>query len=371
MPPPSITRSGVQFSVEGEGAGRGIRFGLSAIKSLGEKAAGAIITEREARGPYRDIYDFCHRMEGGMVNKRAVEALIKAGCFDGLGANRVQCMQVYEGIMDSDQKSRRGNHKDQMSLFDAARDEGHDGVERRYPDLPEYPPHALLAMEKEVTGVYVSGHPLDSYTRELDALPWSARALEELAEQDDRGLGEDGRRIELGGLVTLIKQKATKGGGLMAFVTLEDLTGQAECLFFPRVWEQAQPLLKPDEAWLFSGRLSVQEDRPPTLLVDRVRPLRSAEEKPKEEPRDPLSLAKEASRKLYLHIDRSMMGAAESLLKRLPGDIPVFIRLRDEEQTLLAPRDWWVLDADDARADLLTIFGADQVKVVKRQQWKG
>ncbi len=362
--PPRINQSGVKFHVGEENGIKGIRFGLNAIKSLGEKAALSIVQEREQRGDFKDIFDFCHRVDSGVVNKRACEALIKAGCFDGLGGSRVQCMQVYEDVLEADQRSRRSNHKDQLSLFDAAREDGRDGIVRKYPDLKEYPMHAILAMEKEVTGVYITGHPLDAYADTLDTLTWSALALDELAEREDRGLSEDGRFIQLGGLVVNIKQKATRSGGLMAFVTLEDLTGQVECLFFPRVWEQHSDLIQEDGVFLFSGKLSVSEDRAPSLIVESVRPLSKEEELRPTTPQEDALLAKSAAVKLYLQISRNQLDACEALLKRLPGRIPVFLYFKEEGQTLLAPKDWWISDALDARADLLTILSKDQVKVV-------
>ncbi len=366
--PPLINQSRVQFHVDRENGEKGIRFGLNAIKSLGEKAAASIIKEREQRGSYLDIFDFCRRVDSGRVNKRACEALIKAGCFDGLGGSRVQCMQVYEGVLDADQRNRKNNHKNQLSLFDVAREEGGDGTSRKYPDLREYPKHALLAMEKEVTGVYISGHPLDAYADELDKLSWSALMLDELAEREDKGLSEDGRMVELGGLVVGIKQKATRSGGLMAFVTLEDLTGQVECLFFPRIWEQKSEQIKEDGVFQFTGKLSVPEDRAPSLIVETVRPLKQEEKRVPATPEEDALLAKGSPVKLYLQIARSQMEPCEKMLRRLPGDIPVFLHLKEEGQTLLSPRDWWVGDALDARADLLTILSRDQVKVVNNNK---
>ncbi len=365
---PSINHSGVKFIVDDSSHGeRGIRFGLNAIKSLGEKAALAIVKERTDNGYFRDIFDFCARLQGGEVNKRAVEALIKAGAFDGLGGKRVQCMQVYEAVMDAQAKSRRGQHRNQLSLFDSAFEDSRIASPQVYPDIPEYPLSTLLAMEKEVTGVYISGHPLDAYAGMLEQLPWSTQALEDLAEREDRGLNEDGRQVELGGLVAGIKQKATRKGDLMAFVTLEDLTGQVECLFFPRVWEQYAHLVREDLAVLLGGRLSIQEDKPISLIVNTAQPLTPGANtaQPDQAPDEAL-LAKDAPIKLYLNIDRAQIPACEALLKRSPGDVPVFLHLKAERQTLLAPREWWVMDALDARADLLTILHNNQVKVVDK-----
>ncbi|NLW20589.1 MAG: DNA polymerase III subunit alpha [Clostridiales bacterium] len=370
--PPLINHSHVKFTVDSQQGQPGIRFGLNAIKSLGEKAASHIVQERE-QGPYQDIFDFCRRMDGSFVNKRAVEALIKAGAFDGLGGTRMQCMQVYEQAMDAQAKARRGHNRNQLSLFDVAREDIRDVGVVTYPDVGEYPKNTLLAMEKEVTGVYITGHPLDAHAQALDQLQWNTAVLEELAEREDRGIGEDGRQVRLGGLVAGIKQKATRRGGLMAFVALEDLTGQVECLFFPRVWEQAATRLQEDSAWLFTGKLSITEDRPPSLVVDRIEPLAPAAVAPQPAmtpgPReDEALLAKNAPIKLYLQITREQMPQCEALLKRQPGNIPIFLYFKQERQTLLAPRDWWVKEALDARADLLTVLNIEQIKVVNKTE---
>ena len=366
--PPDINHSMARFTVAKSGDGRtGIRFGLAAIKSLGEKAVDSIVAEREAGGPYHSIFDFCRRAPTSQVNKRAVEALIKAGCFDSLGARRVQCMAVYEQVMDADARKRRSNLAGQISLFDPAgpaSDEAPD--DSSYPELEEYPFRARLAMEKEVSGVYISGHPLDEYMEALDGLSWNSQQLEELAEREDKGLSFDGQTVSIGGIITQIKHKATKKGDLMAFATLEDLTGQVECLLFPRVFEKLNGTLETDLAYLLTGRLSVTEDRPASLIVESARPLEKAgDPAPAPAPLDDPALAKRAPVKLYLKLQRSQLAECERILGRLPGDIPVYVKLVDEPGAFLAPRGWWTGDALDARADLLTLLEPEQIKVVK------
>ena len=367
---PLINHSDVRFIVDHADGQKGIRFGLNAIKSLGEKAAQHIVMERLQHGPYRDIFDFCSRVDSSSVNKRAVEALIKAGAFDGLGGSRIQCLQVYEALMDAQAKSRRGQNKNQLSLFEMAMGDQQLNQRIAFPEVEEYPQSTLLGMEKEVAGIYITGHPLDAYADTLSKLSWSSAALEELAERDDRGLSEDGRQVQLGGLIAGIKQKATRKGDLMAFLTLEDLTGQVECVVFPRVWQQAAPQLTEDKAYLLTGKLSVPEDRAPSLVVDSIRPLElPSTQKPKAQAntnKEESLLAKDAPVKLYLQIGRSQMPACETVLKRQKGRVPVFLYIKEENLTLLAPEDWWVKDALDARADLLTILHSKQIKVVNK-----
>ena len=170
--PPLINHSHVKFVVDTKDRRKGIRFGLNAIKSLGEKAALAIVNERNKRGDYRDIFDFCERVDGSTVNKRAVEALIKAGAFDGLGGNRVQCMQVYEAVMDQQARQKRNHHKNQLSLFDAAFEDRFELNTISYPDVEEYP--KSTAGDGRSRWHHITGHPLDG-THELDKLTWSPR----------------------------------------------------------------------------------------------------------------------------------------------------------------------------------------------------
>ena len=364
---PDINRSRAKFAVEEAEDGReGIRFGLAAIKSLGERAVEAIVSERETAGDYLGIHDFCRRIDMSQVNKRAVEALIKAGCFDSLGARRSQCMGVFEMEMDASARKRRNHHAGQLSLFGpsgpSADPQKETGSE--LPDIAEYPFRSLLAMEKEVSGIYISGHPLDEYVTQLEPLRWNSRELEELAEREDKGLPEDGQAVSLGGIVTQIKHKATRKGEVMAFLTLEDLTGQVECLLFPRVYERLGSSLEMDTAYLLTGRLSVTEDRPASLIVEKARPLGLGAEAP---PESEAALAKRAPVKLYLEMQRSQMEACQEVLSRKPGSVPVYVKLLGEAGMFLAPRSWWTGDGASAKEELMTVLNAEQIKVVKKK----
>ncbi len=367
--PPHINESQARFSVGKDSSGhKGIRFGLAAIRSIGEKAVQGIVALRESGGKYSDIYDFCRRVNTDQVNKRAVESLIKAGCFDGLGATRVQCMNVYEDIMDAGSGIRRANIQGQVSLFDAAM----PGLQKQqgssYPDLPEYPRRTLLAMEKEMTGVYISGHPLDDYTDALDQLTFSTATVAEFEERDDKGLSEDGRPVRMGGMISSLRAKATRKGSMMGFLVLEDLTGQIECLLFPAVYERFYRGLHEDTAVLITGRISVREDEETKLLADAITPLDDLDKAFQPVPKaPPAKLAKEAPVKLYLRLKRSQMPDCEGVLRRMQGNIPVFLNLPDEGITLLAPRDWWCDDAIDARANLLEYLAKDDIKVVTKE----
>ncbi len=270
--PPDINLSVRKFSVGRDGAGRpGIRFGLGAIKSCGEKAIDSIIATRQSGGAFADIFDFCERMDSDLVNKRVVEALILAGAFDCTGAHRAQLMAVYEAALEGASRARKSNVAGQMSLF------GEGMLESVHPPLPDLPPYGLrtrLSFEKSVTGLYITGHPLSDYSDSLARLDMNTEELARLLEAPDHGLSADGKRVRMGGMLTEVRQKATKAGNLMGFATLEDLTGTIEALVFPKVLERVATQLTPDTAVVLTGRLSIREDEDPKLLLDTVEPLR-------------------------------------------------------------------------------------------------
>ena len=362
--PPRINSSFWAFTVDEMPDGkRGIRFGMGGVKNVGEKAVEAIVRDRFNHGPYRDIFDFCRRVSGEDVNKRAIESLIKAGCFDGLGAHRQQCIAVFESAVDSQMSQRNQIVSGQVSLFDFGQPAEAMRTEETYPPLPEYPLKELLAQEKEMTGVYCSAHPLDEYARELEKLPVNTAVLAEYADREDKGLSEDGKRVAMGGIITESHAKATKKGAMMGFFTLEDQTGQVECMLFPRVWEQYGRKCGADQAVLVTGRLSVREDEDPKLLVDTVEPLG---QKPKKDVRTDAQTAKDAPVKLYLRLNREQMSPVQDLLSAMKGGIPVFINLPQEGITLLSPRSMWVENAARAREVLMPLIQAENIKIVEK-----
>ena len=366
--PPSINSSFGAFTVDTLPNGkRGIRFGMGGVKNVGEKAVEAIVRDRFNHGPFRDIFDFCRRMSGEDVNKRAVESLIKAGCFDGLGALRAQCMAVYESAMDSQMNQRKQNVTGQVSFFDFGQPAEEMRAQETFPTVPEYPLKELLAQEKEMTGVYCTAHPLDEYAGVLKKLSVNTAYLNELSEQADQGVSEDGRRVTMGGIVVEAHSKATRKGAMMGFFTLEDQTGQVECLLFPKVYEQYGRALAEDEAVLVTGRLSVRDDEEIKLLCDVVEPLRQTEAAPeKRDTRTDAQIAKDAREKIYLRMEREKMPRIQAILSRMAGEIPVYINLPQEGITLLCPRPMWVKDAQQAQAALRGEVGEADMKVVRK-----
>ncbi len=372
----SVTKFTVGFAPDGT---KGIRFGMGGVKNVGDSVVEAIVADRERGGPFAGIFDFCRRMGGETVNKRAVESLIRAGCFDALGARRSQCMSVYEQVLDAESSRRRSNVAGQISLFDLDGQADLFGADRdSYPDIPEFPRSEMLRQEKEMTGVYISGHPLDEFAPFLEKLEVSTLLLQEMEEREDRGLSEDGRKCMMGGILVSSRSKATRKGDLMGFVVLEDLYGQVEGMVFPRTYARIARDLTEDREVLLSGRLSVREDEAPKLIVEEVRGLREAialldgagENDPQKRQAPPEASgalcgeADRAGKKIYLHLSENALPRLEKVLGHLEkGDIPVYCQVKETRQLLLMSRDLWPADAEEAGKHLVLAFGMGNIKI--------
>ena len=387
--PPDVNRSQWKFTVAKAPDGQlGILFGLGAVKTVGQGAVDAIIRERK-HGAYRDIFDFCRRIDTSECNKRVVESLIKAGAFDGMGGNRPQLLAVFESAMDANSSLRKQTVDGQISLFDMAFG-GAPLVQENHtlPNLPDYPLRQRLALEKAIAGVYITGHPLDDYRDVLGKLPFSTADLDGLEEREDRGLSLDGQIVDMGGILTEVKGKATKKGAYMGFITLEDLTGQIECLVFPKVYERYQGMMAVDDLVVLHGRLSIREEEAPKLLVEKLIPLEAwhpeesapaatmgqSTARPVPPPKRHTSeapkltdaqAAAKAPRKLYLRLNRPQMDAASSTLSLYPGSVPVYLHLPAEKMTLLAPKTGWCDASDGCLNRLNALLGAENVKLLE------
>ena len=276
--PPDINRSADRFTVE-EG---GIRFGLVAIKNIGRGFIQAVMRERELNGPFTSLYDFCSRMNGSEMNKRAVENLIRSGAFDSMGARRSQLIKVYETVMDSVAAQQRDNVEGQMDFFSmVAASSGAPAPVKEIPlpDIPEYTPEELMTMEKATTGLYLSGHPMDHYreiVRKLNA-PSIASILADFAREDGPERFADGQRVTIAGVITSSKTKTTKNNSLMAYVMVEDDTASMELLCFSRVLETCGAYMKENLAVVVKGRLSVRDEKAPQIMCDSIYPLTTAD----------------------------------------------------------------------------------------------
>lgn len=264
--PPDINEGEAGFSV----SGGSIRYALTAIKGVGRPVIDAVTEERTARGPFLSLQDFVTRMADSEVNKRTVENFIKSGTFDGLGGTRKQFMGVFVQMMDSQQHNKKNNLAGQMSLFDLVSEEEKSDFEIRLPDVGEYSKELLLGFEKEVLGIYISGHPLEEYEQ-----TWRKHITRTTADfMMDEETGEmnvrDQERVTVGGMIAEKKIKYTKNDKIMAFLTLEDLVGSIEVLVFPKVYEQESAKLTEENKVFVKGRVSAEEDRDGKLICESI-----------------------------------------------------------------------------------------------------
>ncbi len=381
--PPDVNRSGAKFGAEESDGKKGIRFGLGAVKNLGLKAVDALVAERQAGGPYRDLYDFINRVTGGEMNKKGVESLIRCGALDGLPGGRSQKLHVFERAMDGVARRQKNMVSGQISLFGMAE----SAVEAPPPPMPNMPPfdkNQLLQMEKETTGVYISGHPLNDYADQLSKLKVNAQFLQSLVEESpDGGMSWDQKQVRMGGIIAEKKIKAARSGNMMAFVQLEDMYGVTEVLVFPKVYERVSAQLVQDAPVVMTGKLSIREEEAPKLLLDRVAPLSemdALDERPGRYARrtaDPYGApppaydsapppegeaAKPArpARRLYLKLTAETRQAALDILAETPGRICVMLYMADEKKTYQAPREYWVDEGYDFGA-LANLIGADNI----------
>ena len=232
----------------------------------------SIVEERQERGEFKNLQDFIERMSGKDVNKKAIENFIKAGAFDSLPGNRRQKMMIYAQILDSVNQEKKNVMAGQMSLFDLVSDEEKEAFEIRMPEVEEYPKEAKLAFEKEVLGVYISGHPLEEYTER-----WKKNITAVTADfQPDEETGmpkvRDGARAVVGGMITAKTIKYTKTNKIMAFLTLEDLVGTVEIVVFSRDYEKNVRFMEVDAKVFIQGRVSAEDDKASKLICENIYP---------------------------------------------------------------------------------------------------
>ena len=346
--PPDVNSGIYGFSVD-NGA---IRYGLSAIKSVGRPVIEALVEERENRGPYLSLKDFIQRLTG-VVNKRAIENFIKAGAVDCLEGNRRQKMTVYAQIVDSIAQDKKNTVAGQMSLFDFAEEDVKKDFEIRMPDVGEYDKDTLLSYEKEVLGIYLSGHPLERYSSMMEKMI-SAKTTDFQADEEGGIPGiPDGQKVIVGGMIADKTIKYTKTNKVMAFFTLEDLVGTVEVVVFPRDYEKWQKYLNEDARVFVQGHVDAGDDRASKLILEKVR---SFDEMPKE---------------VWIQFkDRDDYGKNEEELLRnlrsVPGNSSVVIYLKDVNAMKRLPAGYHVQITDSWTEEMKAKYGSSNVKVVER-----
>ena len=347
--PPDINEGEGGFSVSGQA----IRHGLSAIKSIGRPVIDAIVEERKIRGPFTTLKDFITRLSGREVNKRTIENFIKAGALDGLEGNRRQKMMIYGSLLDALNQEKKTTMAGQMTLFDIAPEEDKAEYEIKLPNVEEYDKEVLLGFEKEVLGIYISGHPLEEYMERLKKNTNAVTTDFVLDEETGTLKVSDGAKVRIGGMITDKVIKYTKSNKAMAFITLEDLVGTVEIIIFPKDYERYAKYLENDAKVFVEGRVTAEEDRNGKLICEKI-----------------ISFD-EVKRELWLQFPsksdfEEKEGALYGKMMDADGSEHVVIYLAAEKQMKRLPENRNVAITKELLEELGNFLGKDNVKVVEK-----
>ncbi len=347
--PPDINEGEYRFTpYEGN-----IRYGLAAIKGVGRPVIDEIVAERELGGRYRSLKDFCMRLSGKSVNKRTVESFIKSGALDSLPGTRKQKMYSYISIMDGVNQEKKGTLSGQMSLFDFASPEEQKELEVKMPDVGEYEKEEILGFEKEVLGVYISGHPLEEYVATLEKNITRTTADFEVVDGETEPKVKDQERAVIGGMITGRTVKATRTNNMMAFLTVEDLYGTVEVIVFPRDYEKYRTLLEEDTKVFIQGRVTVEEDKPAKLICSGVVPFDAVEKE---------LWIQFSTRADYEEAEQTLF----AILGNYDGTENVYIYLSKDRARKLLPKSRCTKVCKELLSELYTKFGEDNVKVTEK-----
>ena len=343
---------------EGEGnftaASGGIRYGMSAIKGLGENVTDAIVRDREERGPYKSLTDLIERLAGS-INKKGLEALIKSGALDGLSGSRREKMAVYEQVLDSISHEKHSKMAGQLSLFDIAPKDDLSALEVKMPELGEFDVETKLAFEKEMLGVYLSGHPLESYQDMLKSV-CNASSLD-FAYDEEEGMVNvaPGKDYILGGIASVVNIKLTRNNQRMAFITLEDLVGSVEVIVFPRDFEKYRELIEEGRKYIISGKASLEENDAAKLIAGKIIPF------------------EEVPREVWLQFEnKAELEKVEDELNKIfegnKGNARVMLYCREERQVKRVNTVRGISYAEAVIDELKHKLGCDNVKIVVKIQ---
>ena len=352
--PPDVNESFTKFTVSN---GK-VRFGLAAVKNVGILAIEAVVEARKQGGKFRSFMDFCQRVDSHHVNKRAVESLIKCGAFDSLGAYRSQLLAIYERVLEGVTKDKKRNIEGQFSLFDNVTSDDNNSIrEDQLPNIAEFDEKNLLSMEKEVIGVYISGHPLSSYSKDLKMVSTINTSEINSNNDDIESLGGDislldGDKVTIGGIIINKKNKITRNNNIMSFITLEDLYGTIEVIIFPRTYDKYENYILEDNIVIIEGNISISEEDEPKIICEAIRPFT-----PIKKSKVYLKLGKEHSITKLDDIKR--------VLKKHNGNVPVYVYIERKKQTIMAERDYWInVDSDGLLDDLSKLLGNNSIKIL-------
>ncbi len=365
--PPDVNESGADFLVVDDH----IRFGLLAVRNIGQGFIDALTREREKSGPFLSFYSFCKRLSGQReFNRPGVDSLIHCGALDGLGLNRRQMLQVAPQLLDQLDSQNRNTVEGQVGFFDTAEETGETPIP--IPDVAELPFSERLQMEKDATGMYLTGHPLAPYREHMKRLRTDRLDRILTALEEDTGSYKDGSNVRLLCLVSRVRTQNTKSGAPMAYAELEDLYGSIELVVFPKLLAQRETLLQPGQVLLVTGRLDVQEEKEPKLLGEKI------ERVPQELPPPPISeqpaltsspkSAPSAKAGLYLRLpsaEGETYRHTQRLLQVFDGDMPVYIRFADTGRLVRTPRNWWVTPEAILLEELTRLLGAENIAKIE------
>lgn len=352
--PPDVNKSEDTFTVENNS----IRFGLSAVKNVGRAMILNLVNERKNNGEFKNFSDFIDRMAGQDMNKRALEGLISCGAFDSMGIKRSQLLAVYEKALEGTARAARDNVVGQMSLFDTVEEQS----EMEFPNVPELDKKTMLKMEKQSTGLYFSGHPMEEYTDKIKKLTKYniSDVLTSVHKDDDgnyhavEGGLKDGDMLIICAAIASRKNKTTRSNAQMAFLNVEDVYGSVECIVFPKVLREYSPLLQEDNLVAIACRLSIREDEEPKILMQSVQLL------------DEALMMKKEPKRLYIQLETrndENLKNVEKYLSPYQGDMEVRLFFKDTRKMSSVPRRLWFNGTENAIYDLKNIFGEDNVKI--------
>ena len=347
--PPDINEGESGFSVSGDG----IRYGLSAIKSVGRPVVDAILEERKKNGVFSSMEDFINRMTNKEVNRRTIENFIKSGAMDSLPGTRRQKVAVAPVLLDNKARERKNAWEGQMSLFDLVSEKEKKEYQVSFPDVGEYSKEELLAFEKDILGVYISGHPLDDYEG-LWRKNITATAADFIVDEEtEEAAVKDGMKAVVGGLVVGKVVKTTRSNQLMAFITLEDLMGSVEVIVFPKNYEADRDILTEDSKIFIKGRVSLGDEPVGKLVCEQVIPFAKV------------------PRELWLQFEdkemyQAMEGTILGVLKESEGPDRVVIYLKKERAKKILPANWKVEAAGELLDTLVCKLGEKNVKLVEK-----
>ena len=347
--PPDINEGESGFSVSGDG----IRYGLSAIKSVGRPVVDAILEERKKNGIFSSMEDFINRMTNKEVNRRTIENFIKSGAMDSLPGTRRQKVAVAPILLDNKARERKNAWEGQMSLFDLVSEEEKKEYQVSFPDVGEYSKEELLAFEKDILGVYISGHPLDDYEGLWRKNITATSADFIVDEETEEAVVKDGMKVVIGGLVAGKVVKTTRSNQLMAFITLEDLMGSVEVIVFPKNYEADRDVLTEDSKIFIKGRVSLGDEPVGKLVCEQVIPF------------------SKVPRRLWLQFEdkeiyQAMEGEILGILKESEGPDSVVIYLKKERAKKILPANWKVEAAGELMETLICKLGEKNVKLVEK-----